>query len=127
MSQSSKSSGALRFTPIVDELEVDVGNGSCRGAGGCGCIEKVGICFISGVRALNTGGGILSSGLTGFDRVVDARERELEAAVEKSGISGSDGMGRVGGGERTTATGCDGPGSDEPEAVGRGTAFGVVS
>ncbi len=49
--------------------------------------------------------------------------RELEAAAEKSGISGSDGTARVGGGY----DGREGPGLDDVETTGRGTAVGVES
>ena len=57
--------------------------------------------------------------------------RELEAAAEKSGISGNDGMARVGAGG--CASGCDdveaceGPGLDDIDVTGSGTAVGVES
>ena len=71
-----------------------------------------------------------SSGLTGRAAEED-RRRELEAAAEKSGISGSDGIARVGAGG--CAVGCDdveackGPGLDDMEVAGNGTAVGVES
>lgn len=127
LSQSSKSSGALRFFPIeVDDPELDMEKPSCNGGGAWECIGNDGICLSSGVRALKTGGGILSSGLSCLDAAELVRVRELDATAEKSGIAGSVGIDRLGAGGCDTC-GCEGPGFDEVDAVGKGKPFGVES
>lgn len=63
LSHSSKSSGALRFLPMEDEVDVDIVKADCKGCGWlwCDCCcdgikaGSVGVCLASGVRGLKTG------------------------------------------------------------------------
>ncbi len=128
LSQSSKSSGALRFLPIDEE---EAWNASCSGWGWghefCG--EGGRGLFSGGVRGRKTGCCTGASTVIGLDTTDAERARELEATLLKSGISRRGGAGGadVDVGATKVGTWVDARGLAEEDAVGRGLPLGVES